>query len=444
MKILLVNACGLRLEDRPWQETGRKHAYAPTTLTTLAALVPPELGADVRIVDEAVDKVPDDLGGADLVGISAMTCDAPRAYELADRARQKGITVVMGGYHVTFMADEALSHADAVVVGFAEEAWPALLRDFARGTLQRRYEGPWAESFARSLPVPRRDLLNGARYIIPATLESSRGCPNGCRFCVIPAMHRRAYVSRDLTSLTADLDSIGRRRFAFLDSNPFEDPTHGGTLFARLTEQRCTWFAAASLDCIRGEEWVKRAARSGCRGLLIGFESLNHESLAGDGKGQNRVDEYKRVVSMLHDHGIAVLGCFVFGFDSDDNTVFERTVEFVDRAGIDLVLYSIYTPLPGSPALARLESEGRIVDRDWRRYDGRHAVFTPVRMSIDQLQEGLLQAWTRTYRLTSIVKRAVAASPSPFFSLVGNIAFRYYRRTFLPQPERQPVGEAVR
>lgn len=433
MKIMLINASALCLEDRPWHEARRRHAYAPTTLTTLAALVPPELAAEVFLVDETVDRVPDGFNDADLVGISAMTCDVVRAYELADSARKQGITVALGGYHVSFKASEAARHADSVVIGFAEESWPRLLRDFAAGCLQPRYEFPWEDRFANALPAPRRDLLNRKRYLISGTLESSRGCPNACRFCVIPSMHHRSCSTRTPDSLRNDLDNIGGQRFAFLDSNPFEDAAHCELLFSLLASYGCEWYAASSLQCIKSEAWVRSAARSGCKGLLVGFESLNQSSLCSEGKGFNKVDQYFRTIRLLHDNGIAVLGCFVFGFDRDDASVFERTVEFVDKSGIDLVLYSIYTPFPGSPALASLESDRRILHHDWRRYDGRHAVFVPSRMSADQLQQGLFYAWSKTYGIGSIIRRIAGVSPSPLFSLFGNLAFRFYRKTFLPE-----------
>jgi radical SAM superfamily enzyme YgiQ (UPF0313 family) len=201
MQILLIAANALRLDDgKRWRETHSKYAYAPTTLTTLAALVPPELNANVKLVDEAVDQVPDDFCNADLVGISTMTCDAQRAYQLADAARAKGFPVVLGGYHPTFMPEEAGEHADAVVKGFAEAAWPQLLRDFARGSMARMYEADWQDAFVSNLPVPRRDLLNRKAYTLPNTVETSRGCPNQCSFCIVPPMHQRRYVQRGLTA----------------------------------------------------------------------------------------------------------------------------------------------------------------------------------------------------------------------------------------------------
>ena len=176
MRILLISANGLRLNaDKAWRETHRKYTYSPTTLTTLASLVPDELGANVQILDEAVSAVPSDFAGADLVAISTLTCNAPRAYELAALARSQGIPVVLGGYHVTFMPTEAAEHADAIVKGFAETSWPALLRDFARGKMQRVYDSPWEATFTSGSAIPRRDLLrqNALLPILPA-------CPQAC------------------------------------------------------------------------------------------------------------------------------------------------------------------------------------------------------------------------------------------------------------------------
>jgi len=433
MQILLIAANALRLDDgKRWHETHSKYAYAATTLTTLAALVPPELNADVALIDEAVDAVPDDFGGADLVAISAMTCDAQRAYQLADMARSKGITVVLGGYHPTFMPQEAGEHADAVVKGFAEVAWPELLRDFARGAMRRVYEADWQDAFVSSLPVARRDLLNRRAYSLPNTMETSRGCPNQCSFCIVPPMHERRYVQRRLDRIVAEIDSMPAGQLAILDANPMENDAYAANLFPALASTGRTWFASTSYKCAADKRWVKAARASGCRGLVIGFESLDPVVLANAGKTFNDVRGYGEMCQMLHDEGIVILGCFVFGFDGEDASVFERTVEFVDQHHLDVVLYSVYTPFPGTGAWARLSSQGRILTTDWSRYDGRHVVFQPVGMTVEELQNGFYFAWKHTYGLRSIFKRVIGATPMPFLDLAVNVGFRHYRRTFLP------------
>lgn len=433
MRILLINANALRLDDgRRWHETRAKGAYAPTTLTTLAALVPPELDAEVMLIDETVDQVPADFGGADLVGISAMTCDAQRAYQLAGRAHAMKIPVVLGGYHPTFMPQEAGEHADAVVKGFAEVAWPQLLRDFARGSMLPLYEADWQDAFVCNLPAPRRDLLRRKAYAIANTIETSRGCANLCSFCVVPPMHQRRCVQRRMDQIAADIQSMPAGPVALLDANPAESPEFAASLFAVLARTGRKWFAAASLKCAADRQWVRMARASGCRGLVIGFESLDPGSLAGAGKAFNDVNRYGQTCRMLHDEGIAILGCFIFGFDGEQPAVFERTVEFVNNNHFDLVLYSAYTPFPGTNAWSRLQGQRRILTADWSRYDGRHVVFEPLGMTVDQLQEGIYYAWNETYGFRSIFKRIAGAATLPLIDLVLNLKFRHYRRTFLP------------
>jgi len=261
MRILLISANARRHELRG------KGAYAPTTLTTLAALVPLELDAEVLLIDEAVDRVPADFAGADLIGISAMTCDAVRAYELADQARAQKIPVVLGGYHPTFMPQEAAEHADAVVKGFAETAWPHLLRDFARGSMRPLYEADWEDAFVSRMPAPRRDLLRRKAYAIANTLETSRGCANSCSFCVVPEMHQRRSMQRRLDWVVADIQAMPAGPIALLDANPAECGEYAANPFDALQRTGRKWFASASLKCASDRQWVKMAHECGCRGL---------------------------------------------------------------------------------------------------------------------------------------------------------------------------------
>jgi radical SAM superfamily enzyme YgiQ (UPF0313 family) len=434
MRILLINANALRLDDgRRWHETHAKGAYAPTTLTTLAALVPPELDAEVTLIDETVDLVPADFCGADIVGISAMTCDAPRAYQLAQMAQARKITVVLGGYHPTFMPEEAARHADAVVRGFAETAWPQLLRDFARGAMKPLYESAWEAAFASGAWVPRRDLLRRRAYSTANTLETSRGCANQCSFCIVPPMHRKRYVQRQIERIRADIDSMPAGPIALLDPNPLESSASAAELLPILAGRK--WLAAASMKSAANRTWIKTARANGCKGLMIGFESLDANVLAAAGKSFNDVRVYEETCKMLRDEGIAILGSFVFGFDGEDKHVFERTAEFVHRNRLNLVLYSVYTPFPGTNAWTRLNAQGRILTRDWSLYDGRHAVFAPSNMTVDNLEQGLCDAWNKTYSLRSILTRVAGSMTLPLVSLAANLGFRYYQRTFMPVVE---------
>jgi radical SAM superfamily enzyme YgiQ (UPF0313 family) len=433
MRILLINANATRFDEgRRRLETRADGAYAPTTLTTLAALVPAELDAEVVLIDERVDQVPADFGAADLVGISAMTCDAQRAFQLCRKARAMKIPVVLGGYHATFMPLEAGAHADAVVKGFAEAAWPQLLRDFARGAMRSLYEVDWRDTFVSALPSPRRDLLRRKAYAISNTVETSRGCANACSYCVVPPMHQGWYGQRRMDQVAGDIESMPTGPVALLDANPAEAPDFAAGLFSALARTGRKWFGSASLKCASDRKWARLARASGCRGLVIGFESLDPASLAGAGKTCNDVSSYGETCRMLHDEGIAILGCFIFGFDGERPGVFERTVEFVNRHHFDLVLYSAYTPFPGTGAWSRMQSQRRILTTDWSKYDGRHVVFEPAGMTVDQLQEGVYYAWNETYGLRSIFQRVTGAATMPLVDLALNFKFRQHRGTFLP------------
>jgi radical SAM superfamily enzyme YgiQ (UPF0313 family) len=188
--------------------------------------------------------------------------------------------------------------------------------------------------------------------------------------------------------------------------------------------------------------WIKAARASGCRGLVIGFESLDANTLAAAGKSFNDVRVYEETCRMLRGEGIAILGSFVFGFDGDNKGAFERIVEFVHRNHLNLALYSAYTPFPGTDAWTRFNKQGRILTEDWSLYDGRHAVFAPANMTVDELEQGLYDAWNETYGLRSILTRVAGSMTLPLVSLAANLGFRYYRRTFMPAEEtRTSRGE---
>jgi radical SAM superfamily enzyme YgiQ (UPF0313 family) len=405
---------------------GRSLRYAPLTLTTLAALVPDELGAEVRIVDEGIEDVDPRLE-ADIVGMTVITGTARRAYQLAAGFRSRGIPVVLGGPHVTLVPEDAAPHADAVVVGYAEESWPRLLRDFAAGRMHPRYDQRPGLSLA-GLPVPRRELLPRGRFLTTAVFEATRACVHDCEFCVVPSAWGRKPYQRPVGEVIDEIREHGSRRVLFLDLNLVADPDYAARLFAALIPLRLQWFGLATTLLAERRELLALAARSGCRGLLMGLESVNPESLRQAEKGFNSPGGYRDLVRLLHDHRIALQACFVFGLDGDTPEVFEKTSRFAVEAGIDLPRFAIATPFPGTPFFRRLESEGRILTRNWELYDGQHVVFRPARMSVEQLQRGTERAWRHAYSISSITRR-LARTASPFLvGLVANIGYRFYAR----------------
>ncbi len=402
----------------------RSLRYAPLTLTTLASLVPEELDPEFTLVDEGIDDVDLDLD-ADVIGMTVITGTAPRAYELAAHFRSRGIPVILGGPHVTLVPDDAQPHADSIVVGYAEDTWPELLRDLAAGRLRPRYVQDPGLSLA-GRPFPRRDLLPGRRFLTNNVFEATRGCIHNCDFCVVPAAWGRKPYQKPVEDVVADIRQYRARKLIFVDLNLIADRAYAARLFEALTPLRVQWYGLSTVLLADDLPLLKLAARSGCRGLLLGFESIVAGNLRDSSKVFNKPAQFNRVVELLHSHGIAVYGCFVFGMDHDTPDVFLQTARFAVEAGIDLPRFAIVTPFPGTALHQRLEREGRILTRNWELYDGQHVVFQPAQMSVQQLQEGTERAWRHAYSIPSIARRMRSSPASKWVALSANLGYRYY------------------
>jgi radical SAM superfamily enzyme YgiQ (UPF0313 family) len=423
LRIALISPKGPLYRHRGgiWRKSLR---YQPLTLTTLAALVPSELPCDLQLLDEGIHDVPLDLE-ADLIGLTVITGTARRAYELADHFRARGITVVLGGPHVTLIPDDAAPHADAVVVGYAEESWPELLRDFVRGELRPRYHQTPGLDLANR-PFARRDLLPNERYLTKNVFEATRGCVHGCEFCVVPTAWGRKPLQKPVEEVVADIRREGARQLIFVDLNLIADRGYALRLFAALVPLKVQWYGLSTVLLADDDELLELAERSGCRGLLMGLESISPQNLRQSRKGFNTPAEFGQVVRRLHEHGIALQGCFVFGLDHDEPDVFLKTAEFAVEAGIDLPRFAVVTPFPNTPLYLRLQSEGRILTRNWELYDGQHVVFQPAKMSVAELQWGIEAAWKHAYSLRSIARR-LWRSPAPWPVRLGtNLGYRFY------------------
>jgi radical SAM superfamily enzyme YgiQ (UPF0313 family) len=398
--------------------------YQPLTLTTLAALVPPELDVELTLIDEGIEEVPRNLE-ADLVGLTVITGTAPRAYELAGALRARVAAVVLGGPHVTLVPDDAAPHADAIVVGYAEDTWPRLLRDFAAGAMRPRYDQAPDLSLANR-PRPRRELLPRRRYLTNNVFEATRGCVHNCDFCVVPSAWGRKPYQKPVEDVVDDIRRHGARKLIFVDLNLIADRDYAARLFTALVPLRVQWYGLATVLLAEDAELLELAARSGCRGLLMGLESIAPENLRASRKGFNTPERFARVVERLHAHGIALQGCFVFGLDGDGPDVFLKTARFAVEAKIDLPRFAIVTPFPNTGLYKRLEAEGRILTRNWELYDGQHVVFRPLRMSVRELQEGTEAAWKHAYSVGSIARR-LRYSPAPWpVRIATNLGYRFY------------------
>jgi radical SAM superfamily enzyme YgiQ (UPF0313 family) len=404
-----------------WKKTMR---YAPLTLTTLASLVPPEIPVDIRIIDEGMDEIDPDRLDADLVGISAITGTAPRSYEISARLRKRGIPVVIGGVHPTLMPEEAMQHADSVVAGYAEESWPQLLRDFMAGRMRRRYDQSPQLNLA-NLPFPQRQLFDSRLVNVGDTIEATRGCIYKCDFCVVPTAWGKP-LQKPVADVIADIQQMGARRVIFLDLNLIADVPYAKELFTALIPLKIRWAGLVTTTIAWDDELLDLTARSGCKGLLIGFESLNQDSLKEAKKAFNMRRSYYDVVRRIHDRGIAIMGCFVFGFDHDTLDTFDETVEFIMESRMDLPRYAIAVPFPNTGLFKRLKAESRITTENWSLYDGQHVVFEPKNMTADELLQNTSRAWKKTYSYQSIWKRLAGSRTQLPISIPANFGYRFY------------------
>ena len=423
MKIVLISPKGPLYRHRGGIFR-RSLRYMPLTLPTLAALIPAELDVELSCVDEGIAEVDTEIP-ADLVGLTVITGSAPRAYELAAAFRRRGVTVVLGGPHVTLAPDDAQPHADAIVVGYAEEEWPRLLRDFAAGRLARRYVQSPALDLAGS-PLPDRDVLPRRRYLTSDVFEATRGCVHDCDFCVVPAAWGRKPLQKPVAEVVADVRRQGARRAIFVDLNLIADKKYAARLFTALKPLRIQWYGLATTLLGDDEPLLDLAAESGCRGLLMGLESIDPRNLKRSRKGWGHPARYAELVRRLHQRRIALQGCFVFGLDEDGPEVFLDTARFAVEAKIDLPRFAIVTPFPGTALFQRLDAEGRILTRDWQSYDGQHTVFQPARMSPGELERGTEKAWKHAYSVTNVARRLRATAAPLRVALATNLAYRFY------------------
>jgi len=451
----------------------RKAIWFPKlSLPAIAAYTPEHW--DVEIQDEAVREI-DLEHPADLVGISVMTCYAPRAYQLADEFRKRGVPVVLGGVHPTYCPDEALQHCDAIVTGEAEDSWPRLVADFEAGGMQRHYKMEKFPALENYKP-PRVELLSDDAYMTRMCTFTTRGCHFDCEFCSVSPFNGKStrrrpvpeviseitrvkqWVAGELVarmgkgSLRAALKILTKIRlsmedgsiFAFVDDLHNSNRAYCRELWAALKPLNIKWGCQSTLFLGDDEEMVKLAADSGCVSVFVGMESIFEESLGETHKPFNRVKKFEEEIKMFHDHGIMVNPGIVFGFDNDDESVFERTVEFLIKNRCELAYFNILTPLPGTPLYTRYEAAGRIFDRNWAHYDGKYVTFYPTRMTSEQLQEGYYWAQHTFYSLPNIWRRISHTSQRFVPRLEMNRQFRRVINRACPQGRLSPVAGVIK
>jgi radical SAM superfamily enzyme YgiQ (UPF0313 family) len=424
--------------------------FPQLTMPLLAALTPPEW--EVTHTDEITRAVDTSLS-SDVVGLTAATPGAPHAYELARSFRARGVRVVIGGPHASLVPAEAAAHADCVVVGEAEPIWPRVLRDLAsearyapgRHVLDastrldveatpgggRIYRCAAPASLA-GLPHARRDLINHGGWnkwwVTRGAIIATRGCPHQCDYCAIPWIYPRGRQMRfrPVAEVAAEVAAIADRGIVFWDDNLGANPAYAKALFRAIQPLNKWWTSQTTLASTADDEFLRLAALSGCQALFVGLESINQASLAGVAKSHNRVHEYRRLLERCHANGIAIQAGLMFGFDEDRPDVFARTVDVLGGLGLDSATISLVVPYPGTPLYRQLQAEGRIIDSNWRHYNGKtHVVYRPRWMSPDQLLAGYEWAKTQFYAPAHIARRLAASRTGLWWNIPRNLGYTF-------------------
>lgn len=446
--------------------------FPKLSLPTIAAYTPETW--DVDLVDEAVEDIDFD-DPCEMVGLSIMTCYAPRAYEIAAEFRKRGKTVVMGGVHPTYCPEEALQHCDAIVCGEAEDLWPELIADYEAGRMKREYRMTAFPSL-ENYRSPRVELLSPDAYMTRQCSFTTRGCHFDCEFCSVSPFNGKTTRRRPVQEVVKEIvqvqrwvrseliERISNEPFwqalrttfrirvgiedggivAFVDDLHNSNRAYCRELWNALKPLKIKWGCQATLFLGDDEEMVKLAAESGCVSVFVGMESLDEDCLEETNKPFNRVQKFSQQIKMFHDYGIMVNPGIVFGFDNDDESVFERAVEFLTKNRVELAYFNVLTPLPGTALYDRYDKAGRIFDRDWAKYDGKHVVFQPSRMTPEQLQEGFYWANHQFYSLPNIWYRLAGTQQRLIARWEMNREFRKLVKRACPKGRLSPLAKVLK
>ena len=400
-------------------------APVPLTFDILASLTPPDHTVDY--VDDHVQPIPYE-SNYDLVGITVYTRSANRAYQIADEFTKRKITVVLGGWHASALPQEAKQHADAVVIGEAEETWPQLLKDFTQGSLKPFYQ---AERVVDLMTLPRTRPLSSKRRLSLGFIQASRGCPYGCEFCSLTnSRFGNIHRVRPVDHVVQELRHMPQTFLSFNDNSLTVNVAYTKQLFRAMKQLNKKFYCNGNVDQLRKDDELLRLAReAGCIMWHIGFESISQEAINEIGKRTNKVGDYIEAVKKIHDHGMVVSGNFMFGFDADTPDIFASTLEVVRRIDLDVCAAAVITPLPGTPFFKRLEQQNRILSTDWSRYDLHTTVFQPKHMSPAELDEGTQQVnrdiLSFSFNSRSILRSLPHGLPATFSTWQRNWALKH-------------------
>jgi len=405
MRLTIVHPCiGRRSGDREYVRTWQME---PLPAATLAGLTPREI--EVKFYDDRMEAIPFDEK-TDLVAMSVETYTAKRAYQIASEYRRRGVPVVMGGFHPSLCPDEVARYAEAVVTGEAEELWPRVLDDVRHGRLEKFYRSTSRPSLTGLRPD--RSIFRGKRYLPIGLVEAGRGCHFKCDFCAVQTVFSQTQTRRPVEEILAELRTLKdtKKLFFFVDDNITSNLAQAKEFFRELIPLGIRWVGQSSINAAHDEEFLELLTRSGCQGVLIGFESMNPANLAAMNKTFNTArGGFTKALANLRKHRIRVYGTFVFGYDHDTLGSFDETVDFAEEHGFYIAAFNHLTPFPGTPLYRRLAGENRLLYEAWwldDRYSYNRIPFLPQGMSAEELQRGCLGARRRFYSWKSIARRS--------------------------------------
>jgi len=398
MKILLIAPC-------PVNEQRHNTMDIPQlTLSLIAGMTPP--GHEVKIVEEVYNQKIDYDEDVDLVGISIMTQTCIRGYEIANEFRKRGRTVIFGGIHASTRPYEAILYCDSVVMGEAEGLWENIIKDVENDRLKKFYK---LDSYPdlQNHVYPRRDLIkcSSGKFSI-APVETTRGCPYNCDFCTVSRYFGTKQRHKPIPSIIKDAEMCNEKYLFFLDDNITGNKKYAKKLFAELIHLNKIWVGQASINLSKDPELMKLAYKSGCRALLVGFESITESGINLYRKTLKTMDENIAAVKMLRNNGIMTMASLVFGLDTDTEEVFDLSHEFLTKAQVAFFQACILTPYPGTPVFENLKNEGRILTDDWRKYDATKVLISPKNITPEKLLNGYQRLRKTMYSGRSVLQRA--------------------------------------
>jgi len=403
MKVKLILPALTEAENPFWRPI-KYSLFPPLGLATLAAYLSPDDEIDLQ--DQHVERLNTD-DYPHLVIIQVYITNAFRAYELADHYRERGAYVILGGLHVTSLPLEAAPHADTIFLGPGEDTFPKFLQDFKEGRPQKVYK-----SGIRTLvgvPPIRRDLIKRHLYLVPNSIVVTRGCPHHCSFCYKDAFFEggRTFYTQEVDDALAEIDRLPGQHLYFLDDHLLGNVRFGEALFEGMKGMGRLFQGAATVDSILRGNLIEKAAEAGLRSLFVGFETFSPENLKQSNKKQNLEKDYTRAVNRLHSLGIMINGSFVFGLDDDSKDVFKRTVDWGVKNSITTSTYHVLTPYPGTELFRQMDEQGRILHRNWDKYDTRTVVYQTKNMTAQELEAGYWWAYDEFYKWSNIFEASM-------------------------------------